>query len=159
MRRRRNQGNGSSHWFTRGLGATLERSFLMISPIQEKRAGTYERAAEAPASIGHTRREVECSRRLIGAGSEEGGALSRRFCCEGRLSSSGQSGQGMEASGGRAWSGASASRAAAAGGVGEGAKGRRGEGRLSLGLGRARRGQAGMLRRRRLWAEGGWSQC
>lgn len=94
----------------------------MISPNSGKEGGYLGKAAEAPSSIGQAWLEVERSRRLIGAGGEEGGALSRRFCCEGRLSSSGQSGQGMEASGGRAWRGASASGASAAGGVGEGAR-------------------------------------
>ena len=78
-----------------------------------------------PALIGQTWHQEGRSQERIGAEGEEGGALSRRFCCEGRLSSSSQSGQGMEASGGRR-SRALAWGAAAAGGVGYGER-RRGD--------------------------------
>lgn len=68
------------------------------------------------------------SRRLIGAGSEEGGALSRRFCCEVGCQAAANQARGWRQVG-VARSRASASRTAAAGGEGEGEEGarRRGE--------------------------------
>lgn len=123
----------------------------MISPIQEKRAGGHlGEAAEAPASIGHTRREVVRSRRLIGAGSEEGGQaggfVARSVVKQRPIR------PGMEASGGRAWSRASASRTAAAGGAGRGGEGARQRGEVEPWVGPS---QAGPGRdATELWAEG-----